>query len=245
MVDYLYDGTFEGFLTCVYAHYYQEKADGIFVSQEYQSNLMKGYIEIETDSAKAERVYNAIRDKLSLYDLKRIYHVFASSVEGKELKLLNYIRLGFKIGGTVSMYYGHPIVFAIQEIEKKVSNEIHRMKELVRFSELENGILYSDIEPDHDVVEFLAEHFCDRYKNEAFMIHDVKRKKALVAYQGEWYVTYFDAINKGEFSQHEEDYRRLWKQYFDNIAIKERINPKCQKNRMPVRYWKHLTEFQE
>ena len=26
---YLYDGSFDGFLCCVYAHYYQESADGI------------------------------------------------------------------------------------------------------------------------------------------------------------------------------------------------------------------------
>ena len=30
MIDYLYDGTFEGLLTCIYENYYTEKASGIF-----------------------------------------------------------------------------------------------------------------------------------------------------------------------------------------------------------------------
>ena len=37
MQDYLYDGTFEGFLTCVYHHYYTEPAAGICLKEEYQS----------------------------------------------------------------------------------------------------------------------------------------------------------------------------------------------------------------
>ena len=46
-------------------------------------------------------------------------------------------------------------------------------------------------------------------------------------------------------SDEEKEYRRLWKNYFDNIAIRERTNPRCQRNFMPVRYWKHLTEMTE
>lgn len=243
MIDYLYDGTFEGLLTCVHAHYYQEKADGIFPAKEYQRSMLKEYREIVTDQEKAETVYNAVLHKISAYDLRRIYKAFMSSVDGKEMRILNYLRLGFKEGSKVSMLYGHPFVFAVEEIEKKVTNEIHRMKELVRFSELEGGILYSPIEPDHDIVEFLADHFCDRFKNEPFVIHDVKRRKALVAYHEEWYVSYFELEAGPSLSAAEQDYRDLWKQYFEHIAIKERINAKCQKTHMPVRYWKHLTEM--
>lgn len=41
----------------------------------------------------------------------------------------------------------------------------------------------------------------------------------------------------------ERQYQKLWKQYFETIAIRERTNPRCQKTLMPVRYWKHLTEM--
>lgn len=244
MVDYLYDGTFEGLLTCIYHHYYTEKALGIFRREEYQSTMLGGFREVETEEEKAVTVYDAIERKVSAADLKRIYKVFCCDMEGKETKILNYVRLGFVKGACVSLLHGDPIVYPVQQAEHKINGEIHRLKGLIRFSELEDRVLYCKIEPDHDVVEFLAEHFTDRFKNEPFIIHDQKRKKALIAYQGHWYISDFTEKDVMPLSRQEEDYRRLWKSYFENMAIKERINPRCQKNMMPVRYWKHLTEFQ-
>ncbi len=244
MVDYLYDGTFEGLLTCIYHHYYTEKASGIFPKDQYQSSMLGGYQEIETEQEKAMLVYDAIKTKISDYNLKRIYKVFRSNAERKECKILHYVRLGFVKGSKISLLHGDPIVVPVQEAEYKINTEIHRLKGLIRFSELQDGVLYSPIEPDHDVVEFLADHFCDRFKKEAFLIHDVKRKKALAAYERRWYITAFTDEDLTSWSEEERAYQSMWKQYFENMAIKERINPRCQKNRMPVRYWKNLTEFQ-
>ncbi len=64
MIDYLYDGTFEGILTCVYHHYYTEKASGIYRSDTYQSTLLGGCMEVETDPVKATTVYEAIEKKI-------------------------------------------------------------------------------------------------------------------------------------------------------------------------------------
>ena len=244
MVDYLYDGTFEGLLTCIYHHYYTEKASGIFRKEEYQSTMLGGYQEVETEEEKTITVYEAIEKKISSEDLKRVYKVFMSSVANKETKILNYVRLGFVKGSCVSMLHGDPIVYEVQQAERKVNGEVHRLKGLIRFSELGNKVLYSPIEPDHDLIEFLADHFCDRFENEPFIIHDVKRSKALIAYQGSWYISRFTKDELSPLSEEEKEYRRLWKSYFENMAIRERINPRCQKNLMPVRYWKHLTEFQ-
>lgn len=243
MVDYLYDGTFEGVLTCIYHHYYTEKASGIFPAAEYQSTLLGGFREVETEEEKAVTVYDAIEKKISYYDLKRIYKVFCSSAEQKECRILNYVRLGFKRGSSIRRLHGNPIVFPVEEAEKKVNAEIHRLKGLIRFSVVGDGILYSEIEPDHDVVEFLAEHFCDRFRCDPLIIHDSKRQKALFGYEGKWYLSFFTAEELPPVSQEEMEYRKLWKHYFESIAIKERTNPRCQKNMMPIRYWKHLTEF--
>lgn len=244
MADYLYDGTFDGLLTCIHFHYYEEKAEGIYMKETYQVNMLRKSIEVKTDDVKADIVYKAIRDKISPHDLRRVYKVFMSSDPLKEMKILNYVRYGFRQGSSINMLHGDPVIFAVQEIEKKVNTEIHRLKGLIRFFELEDGILYSQIEPDHDIVEFLAYHFTDRYKNEPFIIHDMRRDKALVAYQREWYVTHFTKESVTGYSQAEHEYSRLWKKYFDTIAIKERTNLRGQKNLMPQRYWKNMTEFQ-
>jgi len=243
MVDYLYDGTFEGFLCCVYAHYYENKANGIFHKEQYQANLLGKSIEIETDESKATKVYNAIETKISTHDMRRVYCVFLSSIEDKETKLLKYIEMGFKKGPRIRLLHGVQTVLDVQQIEQKVLFESHRLKGLVRFTLLKGDILYSPIEPDHDVCELLAEHFCDRFKSDPFIIHDKKREKALIASGGDWYISAFSLEDVPELADVETDYRKLWKSYFEIIAIKERTNPRCQKNFMPVRYWKNLTEF--
>ena len=244
MMDYLYDGTFEGLLTCIYQHYYNEKASGIYCRDRYQANLFFGCSVVQTDESKADRVYEAIEKKISTDDLRRVYRVFLSSDPAKENKILNYIRLGFREGRTISRLHSHPVVFDMQQCEQKVSFEVHRMKGLIRFSVLSPGeILYCTIEPDHNVLELIAEHFADRYRNDPFIIHDKRRNKAVFSQHGSWYVSDFRGEELPDISEEERDYRLLWKKYFDTIAIKERINPACQKRFMPVRYWKNLTEF--
>ena len=242
-MDYLYDGSFEGFLTCVYAHYYKEKATGIYDKENYQSSILTNSCDMATDLEKSMLVYKAIEEKISNFDLRRVYRVFLSSVDSKENLMLDYIRFGFLKGKDVSNLHGNPIVYSVQQIEKKVTFEVHRLAGLVRFSVLEGNILYSPITPDHNILELLAGHFTDRFKNDPFIIHDTKRSLALIAKDGNWYISYFTEDNIPHIAAEEKDYRALWKMYFENIAIKERTNPRCQKNLMPVRYWKNLTEF--
>lgn len=141
-MDYLYDGTFEGLLTCIHHHYYTDKATGIYTKDEYQPSLLNGYMEVETDEMKATTVYEAIERKISSYDLKRIYRVFLSCDPEKEIKILRYIVKGFKTGPSISMLHGDPIVFDVQAIEKKIYVETERMLQFVRFSVMDNDVLY-------------------------------------------------------------------------------------------------------
>ena len=125
-MDYIYDGTFEGLLTCVHHHYYTEKADGIFIGEAYQPSMLNGYMEVETDEVKATTVYEAVEKKISTFDLRRIYRAFLSSDPDKEMKILRYLVLGFRKGSVVSMLHGYPAVYDIEAIEKKISREKDR-----------------------------------------------------------------------------------------------------------------------
>ena len=40
-------------------------------------------------------------------------------------------------------------------------------------------------------------------------------------------------------------YRKLWRTFYDTIAIEGRYNPKCRMTNMPKRYWAMMTEFQK
>ncbi len=247
MAEYFYDGTFEGFLCCVYAHYYKEKATAIFLRGGLQQmTFLDTAIEIETDAKQADVVYRAIEKKISAFDLERAYRIFLADDPQKEMILLNYLRLGFLKGSSISQYHGSEIVRAAEKLEKKVTFEAHRLMGLLRFSVLEDEILYAELAPDHNILTLIAPHFSDRYKNNPFIIHDLRRSKAVIAAGGHWYLSEFmkKELTK-EYHRKEMEYRKLWKKYFENIAIKERTNLRCQKNFMPVRYWEHLTEMKE
>lgn len=254
MKDYLYDGTFEGLLTCVYHHYYTDRAAGIYRREEYQPSMIQGFMEVETHHEKWQKVYDAVEKKISTYALRCAYRAFLTEDSEKEMKILRYLVLGFRIGTRIGSLHGNDIVHQIDALNKKVSFERERMLEFVRFkvAKAENGreILYASIEPDNDVLELAADHFAQRFRHDPLIIRDGARNKAVVAYEGHWYVT---PLEEGQLpggagivlSESEEAFSSLWKTYFEHIAIKERINPGCQKNHMPVRYWKNLTEVRD
>ncbi|MDR0886145.1 MAG: TIGR03915 family putative DNA repair protein [Clostridiales Family XIII bacterium] len=258
-MNYIYDGTFEGLLTCVYEHYYTEKATSIMSSHSqknlqiegeavgYQEDMLNSLCIVDTDFGKYEKVYNAINDKISRPDLERIYRAFRSTVADKEMKILAYIRLGFKLQRKLRLLHTHEIVLAVEGAERKVGREVERLLGLVRFNEItaDNGArtLYARVCPDHDVIEFLANHFADRYKHEQVVIHDERRDKALAISQGKWCVVPF---TNDMIPTIDDDYfTNLWRHYFKTISIEERLNPKCQKNFMPARYWSNLPETQD
>ena len=254
MIDYLYDETFEGLLTCIYHHYYTDKAAGIYPRSDYQPNMLNGFMEVETDQEKSDRVYNAIGNKISGYALRLIYRAFLSGIPGKENVILKYILLGFRTGPSIGSLHAVKEVKDLEDIARKVGIEQERMLQFVRFEVMEAAgvtdapqILYAEVEPDHDVLELAAHHFAERFSHDPLIIRDVGRNKAVVAYEHNWYVTDFDGRHMPDgseliMSEDERSYQDLWRTYFDHIAIKERINPRCQKNHMPVRYWKNLTE---
>ncbi|MGN0702122.1 MAG: TIGR03915 family putative DNA repair protein [Lentihominibacter sp.] len=254
MMDYLYDGTFEGLLTCVYHHYYTDRASGIYRIEEYQPSMLQGFMEVETRQDKWQRVYDAVEKKVSAYALRSAYRAFLTEDPDKEMKILRYLLLGFRTGPGVGSLHGNDIVHEIDVLNKKVGFERERMLQFVRFKvvKAESGreILYASIEPDNDVLELAAEHFAQRFKHDPLIIRDAARNKAVVAYGGCWYVTPLEAGvlpdgSSAVLSENEKEFSSLWKTYFEHIAIKERINPRCQKNHMPARYWKNLTEVCE
>jgi probable DNA metabolism protein len=271
-VIYLYDGSFDGFLTCVYEHYHAARADGIYAPGDYQPDLLVPSCAVRTDDGKARTVWEAIRDKISPHALARVYRVFRTSTRDKEIMLLNYLRLCFKQGPQMAFLHTHPLVRPVEAAELKIVGEVHRLCGLVRFSAVaapdgggsgggggggacsntndsDSGgsreILYARITPDHDVLEFLAPHFSDRLKSEPFLIHDTKRERALFALHRRWHIADFterDALLLDRTAR-EEAVQDLWRRYFDTIAIRERTNPRCQRNLMPARYWQHLPEM--
>lgn len=242
-ICYVYDGSFEGLLTAVYeAYYLKEKPDSIVSETNYQEDLLVKKIVIQTDCSKSDKVYDSIIKKISYEAFTKVYCVFLSELPEAATMIYEYLKLGWKIGRKVDCCLSDERVLNVHTISKKVSKERHRMLGLIRFKKIKGDMYYAAIEPDYNIVGLLAHHFVRRFNDQYFVIHDVKRNTAAVYNRSEWILSEFTANQIIIWDNDEQNIQSLWKEFFNSIAIKDRVNPRLQKQFMPKRYWKYLIE---
>ena len=79
MLRYIFDGTFEGLLTCIYEAFYRRQSpDSICCWYQLQEDLISCCTEIRTDQEKADRVLKSIRSKISAKALDHAFHAYLS-----------------------------------------------------------------------------------------------------------------------------------------------------------------------
>ena len=239
---YIYDGSFSGLLTAIYQAFTGKERPAKIIGKEfYQENLFAEKIEIKTEAQAADRVAQAIKRKISARTLRLIYYVFLSEQEGAADIIFSFLELGFKIGQKLDGHYTDPTVLKTNRLAKRVSLELHRLLGLIRFQEIDHGIFYAPLEPDNNLLSLLAPHFVRRLADQNWLIHDRKRELAVVYNQEEWFITPLARFTINNTVQ-EKQYQGLWQGFFRSITIKNRENPKLQRQFMPKRYWKYLIE---
>lgn len=212
-----------------------------------QGGLFETLAEVSADEAMAVDLAEQIRRRVSPEALRNLLHASASSDPGVERALSAYLRLGFRLGAAVEGYHAHPAVRAIRDAAARVRGEMHRLKGLVRFREIEPGRLWAPIEPDHDVVTALAWHFRARMPRERWILHDVRRRRGVEWNGREMCVIeglHPPAGGSGDADTAGDDYPALWRAFFHTIAVPGRENPRLQRRNMPRRYWRWLVEME-
>ena len=85
---------------------------------------------------------------------------------------------------------------------------------------------------------------CLRYHNETFFLYDRTHREALFYADGHSAIVSLEEFVMAPPDEAEKRYRRLWRCFYDTIAIRERENPKLRMSHMPKRFWPLLTELQ-
>ena len=243
-IAYLYDGSFDGLLSCVYESYYQKELPSMIFSHNEDQATLFPIKEIFTDHSHAQRVEDSIRESISGEALHLVRMCYFSVMEHREVAILNFLRMGYKIGPSVTSMLADDTVDIIVKTARTVSRESMYYKEFLRFSDY-NGSLVAIIDPKNFVLPMIVDHYCDRFPSEQFLIYDETHKHAFVYMNFEAKIIPLEHIELPTACEKEEKYRTLWKQFYNTIAIESRINPKLRMSNMPKRYWKHLTEFQD
>lgn len=240
----LTDGSFEGLLTAVFDSYSHHPAPvSIHAAAVCQQELGRRYLEIPTDDEKAERVLRGLKKRLGSDGYDRIWTGFQSSSIYKEDIIYKYIRIGMKVGRTIEHRLTDERVRRLQKMVALVGREAGMLRQFLRFSKLEGGVYYGAITPEHNVLVMLMPHFVSRFRIQPFIIHDKTHGLCGISDTKTWVIAPDEDLVLPVYAEDDTAYRRMWKAFYDTIAIQERANPVCRRNHMPKKYWKHLTEM--
>lgn len=236
---YLYDGSKNGFLTAFLTAFSDEQA--VLTSMQCQLPLGVETVTVKTDPERAGRAAKKLNasDKNCLHELDTLLRC---AEPNRDQVAFEYFRLIATKKRPVRDMLAEDAVMAAEDCLRKVGHEIERFRGFVRFMESASGALYAPISPDNDICDLLAWHFRARIPQFPFVIHDVKRKKAVV-YDGNHI---FNApLENAEIvlSADEETWQDLWRNYFESVNIVPRERLKQQRAYLPVRYRKFMPEF--
>lgn len=248
---YMCDSSVEGIFCGVYDAWVSRKGHANvklkLMEEEDTMELFCQYIEVTVDAWKADKVEKAIRTKISEEAYKAVCKAALSKDPDRADRIYRFLIYGFSIGAQVVHMLQIQEVYDIFQMCRHLDNETHLLTGFVRFVDMEGELLVGRIGPKNDVLVFLAPHFADRLSGENWVLYDENRKKAVLHPAGRsWYL--LDTISREwaerlKKASEEDEYQILFKCFRKSISIKERENPVCQMNHMPLRYRPYMPEF--
>lgn len=253
MTVFYYDKTFEGLLSALFDAYDRKMFPDRLLAQGAPPPLFTENIhEVNSDGHKSSRVWKGLRRKLSGNICRMLICVWLSETEGADELLFRYMRKIFDRKDNVVMDFADDDMFEVKKLGEKVSREARYYIQFIRFQKASDGTFFAPLSPQYNVLPLTLSYFKDRFADQKWFLYDLKRK----------YGYYYDLkkvtevtldndqhlidgkLNDDIMAKDEKLFQERWKGYFKSMAIKERINPKLQRQNMPRRFWKYLTEMQ-
>lgn len=243
MQEYIYDNTFEGLLTAIFYAYGCKGDCTITKSRDYAPSFLNEVSNLSTEYDKFDRVYKSIMEKLNDEVLINIYYLYLSDIPGSDSLALKYLKLCYKYGTNINLAKNNDIIILVDKYTKKVAHEAHRFTGFVRFKEVSPLNFYASIEPDHNILPLILDHFMKRFSDQNFIIHDLKREVAIIYNKESAIITDLKKEDSKAFTSSDGEFEVLWKTFYSSVNIKERENHRLRNRSMPKRYWTHLTEL--
>lgn len=237
---YHYDGTFPGFLCCIFESFSRHELPAAVCPPEEAQMTLFGVREITTAPVHAQRVAAGL-ERLGPVVRDRITTGFLCTDPGKDLKLLRFARLCFDHGARAAQMLGDADAAAAFALERAVTGEAHRYIEFIRFEE-RDGMLGAVIHPKHQVLPLLRGHFCSRLPDEDFLIFDATHGTALLRKAHQVQYLAMKHYDPGT-DENEQNWQALWKRFFRALTIEERRNERLQMGHVFKRFWPDMCEM--
>jgi probable DNA metabolism protein len=251
---FFYDRTFEGLLTAIFDAYSRKTfpdkllptgaTTPLFTDEEHT---------VITQDEHAGRVWTALRQKMPSDLCNMLMHVWLSEAPESDELLFRYIRKIIDAPRIYVLNFSDPDVLQIRKLARKVAHEALYLKQFVRFQKAADGLFFAPVRPQHNALPLAVDHFTDRFADQQWVIYDLRRgygyhydlhqtREITLSDEGEHMLG--NRLDSALMAKDEQLFQQLWKGYFDALTIRERLNPRLQRQHMPVRFWRDLTEKQ-
>jgi uracil-DNA glycosylase len=133
-----------------------------------------------------------------------------------------------------------PLVHRLEQMDKAVRREIHKMHAFVRFRRIDGEAderFIAWFEPEHFVLEAAAPFFVDRFRS---MRWSILTPLGSVFWDGT--ALDFGPPARREDAPDKDAFEDGWRAYFESTFNPARVNPRMMASEMPRRYWPNLPE---
>lgn len=254
MILFYYDETFDGLLTALFDAYEQKIFPDMLLGD---SMLPPLFIEkehhVETDKKCAARVWAGIEKKAGKEICNLLMCIWLSELQGSDFLIFNYMKKIFDRPSGSSFDFADAAMLEGKKIADKVMKERLFLIQFVRFQKASDGSFFAPVSPQYNALPLAINHFKNRFADQKWLIYDLKREYGF--YYNLEKVAEVTLLEDAAFltgklddelaAEDEIHFQKLWKTYFKSMTIKERINPKLQRQHMPRRFWKYLTEMDD
>lgn len=252
MTVYEFDGTFDGLLTALFDAYFRRSFPDMLVrSGDVLPMFCDEHYEVVTDEVKARRVWATLEKRMSRGALSAVAVSFLCEIADYDTVLFRYLHKAVDSKSGIENDFGDSDVVEMTRMARRVRYEAERLKQFVRFQKAADGTYFGMVEPLYNVLAISVRHFADRFSTMKFLLYDKRRgfgyyydgsDTRMVTLPEELHHIATGFLADDMMDKDEKMFQRMWRTYFKAIAIKERANPRKQRQDMPVRFWKYLTE---
>lgn len=253
MTIFRYDRTWEGLLSAVFDAYSRRRfPDVLLGAGDPEPMFVDETYTVVTDPARADRVWTGLCAKLDSRTRNMLMHVWLSEEEGSDELIMRYVKKVFDSPQSIVMNFADPDVLAVHKLAMQVAHEGERVRQFVRLQKAADGSYFGPIAPKYNALPLAVEYFRDRFGDQRWFVYDTKRH----------YGYYYDLETVREVTLENDShllegklgddivagderlFQQAWRGYHKSLTIKERVNPRLQRQHMPRRFWKYLTEKQ-
>ena len=250
MTVYRCEDSLESIFTAIYLSYEENReAEETYLALDDDPMLFAEDVAVQPDISRVVKVMRTLERRFGEDDYLTVCMALASPDRGKAQAIYRTVVKGLDercARGRLFDDLTDDYVLKTFSLARAADREIQHLKGFLRFQELAGGMLYAEIGPKSNAVTFLMPHFAERLPAENFVIHDSGRNIfGIHPAKRPWYLFLGEETEmpQPELSAEEMQCQELFRQFCRTIAIKERKNPKLQRNLLPLRFREYMIEY--